>query len=67
MDRMKLISMARDLHISEHLLNAEKNILVREIQRALGQEPCYQTDLRYHCNKECEWAGCKKLVAAWLR
>lgn len=67
MDRMKLIRMARDLHIREHLLNAEKKTLIREIQRSLGQEPCYQTDLRYHCNKECEWDGCKKLVAAWLR
>lgn len=67
MDRKKLISLARDLQISEHMFNAEKKILVREIQRTIGHEPCYQTDLRYHCNKVCEWDGCKKLLASWLR
>jgi len=67
MDRKKLVNLARDLGISEHLLNGEKKILVREIQRVQGQEACYQTDLRYHCSAECEWVDCKKLTAAWLR
>ena len=67
-DREKLVNLARDIGVSEHHLNAEKKILIREIQRALGQEPCYHTDLRYSCNAACEWNDrCKKLIAAWLR
>lgn len=67
MDREKLMKLARDLDIKESLLNTDKKFLIREIQRALGQKPCYLTDLRYECDKECEWVCCKKLVASWLR
>ena len=67
MDRKKLENIARDVGISEHLLNAEKKFLVRGVQEALGEKPCYLTDLRYHCTATCDWVGCKKLTAAWLR
>ena len=69
MDREKLEKLARDVGIgtSKHLLNADKKYLIREVQRALGQEPCYLTDKRYNCDDACEWVCCKKLTAAWLR
>lgn len=67
MDRKKLVNLAKNLGVKEHLYEADKKTLVREIQRALGQEPCYLTDLRYNCNETCDWIGCKKLTAAWLR
>jgi hypothetical protein len=68
MHKEKLTKLARNIGISEHYLNSEKKFLVREIQRALGQEPCYMTDLRYSCNATCDWSdGCKKLTATWLR
>lgn len=67
MDKEKLLRLARDLDVDEKLYNADKRVLVRAIQQALGQEPCYQTDYRYHCETECKWVDCKKLVASWLR
>lgn len=67
MDREKLEKLARDIGVKEHLLNTDKKTLVREVQQALGQEPCYRTDQRYYCEKACEWVCCKKLTAAWLR
>ena len=68
MHREKLTSLARHIGVSASHLNSEKKILIREIQRTLGQEPCYLTDLRYRCNAACDWSEeCKKLTAAWLR
>jgi hypothetical protein len=68
MHKEKLSNLARHIGVSAHHLNSEKKILIREIQRTLGQEPCYLTDLRYSCNETCDWSdGCKKLTAAWLR
>ncbi len=30
--------------------------------------PCFGTDERYFCKRNCEWASrCKKLRAEWLR
>ena len=64
----KLTDLARNIGVSTRHLNSEKKILIREIQRELGQEPCYLTDLRYSCNATCDWSDeCKKLTAAWLR
>ena len=64
----KLTDLARNIGVSTRHLNSEKKILIREIQRELGQEPCYLTDLRYGCDANCDWSDeCKKLTAAWLR
>ena len=68
MDKEKLTRLARHIGVSVQYLDSEKKFLIREIQRTLGQEPCYLTDLRYGCNATCDWSDeCKKLTAAWLR
>jgi len=43
--------------------------LIRRIQSADGDDPCFRTDARDHCQKRCEWTGyCKgALVARWQR
>lgn len=42
--------------------------LVRAIQQARGDTPCFLSDKRYDCAGTCEWASdCKPLVAEWLR
>ena len=42
---------------------------VRGLQEAEGHRPCFQTDLRLICQTaRCRWrAGCRHLVAEWLR
>ena len=41
---------------------------IRAIQRQRGLEPCFSTDKRYSCMKQCEWRkDCMKLRAVWLR
>ena len=41
---------------------------IRAIQRQRGEEPCFSTDKRYDCTKQCEWRNnCIKLRAVWLR
>ena len=68
MHKEKLTNLALNIGVSARHLNSEKKVLIREIQRTLGQEPCYLTDLRYSCNATCDWSGeCKKLTATWLR
>lgn len=47
---------------------ASQKSLVRAIQKYRGDEPCFLTDKRYHCDESCEWSeDCKKLRAVWLR
>lgn len=42
--------------------------LVNIIQQAQGYEPCFQSEQRYGCTRDCEWAPeCKKLLAEWRR
>ena len=42
--------------------------VIRMIQRQRGEEPCFSTDKRYGCEKQCEWrSNCLKLRAVWLR
>ena len=68
MDKDELTSLALNIGVSVQHLSSDKKFLIREIQRARGQEPCYLTDLRYSCNASCDWSNeCKKLTAAWLR
>jgi len=68
MHKEKLTNLARHIGVKPQHLDSEKKFLIREIQRTLGQEPCYLTDLRYSCNARCDWSDeCKKLTAAWLR
>jgi len=68
MQKENLTNLALNIGVNPCHLNSEKKILIREIQRTLGQEPCYLTDLRYSCNATCDWSDqCKKLTAAWLR
>ena len=68
MDREHLINLARNTGVNEYHFNCGRKNLIREIQRTQGHAPCYLTDVRYHCNMECEWEDeCKKLTAEWLR
>ncbi len=43
--------------------------LIRRIQRAEGDAPCFRTDVRDYCQGKCEWTDyCKgALVARWQR
>lgn len=67
-NRERLIGLARNLGLSEHCNTYPLKILIRKIQQAQGQAPCYLTEKRFACNANCEWSGsCKKLTAAWLR
>jgi hypothetical protein len=42
--------------------------LIRAIQRGMKQDPCFATDERYWCRRDCQWkADCNGhgLVATW--
>ena len=42
--------------------------MIRTIQLARNEEPCFATDKRHDCAEICEWRrDCRKLMAAWLR
>lgn len=42
--------------------------VIREIQMARDEDPCFGTDMRHDCAEMCEWRReCRKPVAAWLR
>lgn len=41
---------------------------VRAMQRQRGEEPCFSTDKRYSCSRQCDLRkDCLKLRAVWLR
>jgi hypothetical protein len=68
MKEAELAELAALAGVSEHYVKGEKKFLIRELQRALGHEPCYMTDVRYSCSKGCAWSeSCRKLVAEWRR
>ena len=65
-----------NLHELAHLLgvqdyqriNSEVE-LIREIQKAAQNRPCFRSNYREYClNSECQWkTECKKIIAEWLR
>jgi hypothetical protein len=68
MDQNALINKARAMGLGEKISHQSKKSLVRTIQKAQGQSPCFLSDTRYVCDAYCEWARqCKALTAAWLR
>lgn len=68
MDQNALINKARAMGLGDHILHLSKKSLVRTIQKAQGQDPCFLSDTRYVCDSSCEWTRqCKALKAAWLR
>jgi hypothetical protein len=68
MDLKTLRNKARTVGLGENVLHLSKRSLVRTIQKAQGQDPCFLSDTRYGCSSCCEWARqCKALTAAWLR
>ena len=68
-NRERLLSLANQVGVNESYFNSGNRVLIHEIQKAQGQELCFQSDLRYSCHKtSCDWGPeCKKLTAAWLR
>lgn len=68
MDIRELQVRADELGV-DYSSHASKPMLVRAIQRRLGQPACFATDGRYTCTDyQCEWrADCLKPIAVWLR
>jgi hypothetical protein len=63
-----LQQMASQMGLHEYNGNYSQKTLIRAIQKQRGEEPCFLTDQRYICSKECEWrSSCQKLKAVWLR
>lgn len=68
MDNNQLRNLANQLGINILNYTSDNRKLVQLIQQNQGKEPCYMTDKRYSCNRQCEWGkSCKKLTASWLR
>jgi len=45
-----------------------KKTLIRKIQEAKGDEPCFLSDKRFSCREKCRFGSdCKQLTAAWMR
>ncbi|MES0370818.1 MAG: hypothetical protein ABUK11_00930 [Mariprofundaceae bacterium] len=67
--KLSVRALKNGIFIARHTTPAR---LIRHIQKAEGDEPCFQTEVRETCPKgpdECEWADdCKnRLVALWRR
>ena len=63
-----LTEKARAIGLGDHINHLPQKALIRKIQKAQGQEPCFLSDNRYYCDVSCEWSqSCKALTAAWLR
>jgi hypothetical protein len=42
--------------------------IIREMQMAHNEDPCFGTDKRHDCAEMCEWRReCREPIAAWLR
>lgn len=68
MEHRELINKARTLGLTDDLLHLPKKSLIRAIQKAQGQKPCFLSDDRYECESDCEWSrNCKKLTSEWRR
>ena len=68
MDQKALINKARSMGLGDNIFYQSKKSLVRTIQKAQGQNPCFLSDNRYVCDDYCEWTRqCKALTAAWRR
>ena len=59
---------ARKLGVDAEHASGSRVKLIRSIQRGMKQDPCFATEERYWCRRDCQWkAHCNGLVAAWLR
>jgi len=68
MNQDELINKARTIGLADNLLHSSKKSLIRAMQKAQGQEPCFLSDARYECDSVCGWSGeCKKLTSEWKR
>jgi hypothetical protein len=68
MNQRELRNKARAIGITEGLLHLSKKSLIRAIQKAQGQAPCFLSDNRHECVTACEWKSqCKRPIAEWLR
>ena len=68
MQKERLIEVARNHGLDENYHLYPNKIIIRKIQQARGQTPCYLEEGRFTCNVNCEWSsGCKQLTAMWLR
>lgn len=55
---------AADRHGQRSLQPSE----IRAMQQQRGEEPCFCTDKRYSCSKQCDLRkDCLRLRAVWLR
>ncbi|OGT00748.1 MAG: hypothetical protein A3F73_06260 [Gallionellales bacterium RIFCSPLOWO2_12_FULL_59_22] len=63
----KLQQLACELGLEECISRTSQTELVRTIQAARGDEPCFCTGKRYDCGETCEWCrDCRKQKAVWL-
>jgi len=67
--KLSVRAIKNGIFIAKHTTPAR---LIRRIQQAEGDTPCFRTDIRDLCPKtikECEWAeDCKSgLIADWRR
>ena len=68
MTQQNLISQARAIGLAGDVLRLPKKSLIRAMQKAQGQEPCFLSDSRYECDGNCGWSReCKKLTSEWMR
>ena len=68
MKRKELIELAQNLNISEKYYTSPDKELIRVVQQAEGNPPCYLSDKRYNCNEGCKLEdSCQTLTATWLR
>jgi hypothetical protein len=68
MNQRELRNKARAIGITDDLLHLPKKSLIRAMQKAQGQEPCFLSENRYECVTACEWKSqCKRLTAEWRR
>lgn len=60
--------MANTLGLNGEDCAMSKTQVIREIQMAREEDPCFGTDKRHDCAEMCEWRReCRKLIAVWLR
>ncbi len=69
MNNTDLTEKAQTLGLLSAQRRGSETALVRAIQKAHGDEPCFMTDKRLLCNNlACDWRKeCRRLVAAWKR
>lgn len=69
MQRNNLAVIALNEQVPKAAMMGSECSLVRAIQKARGERPCFRTEKRLMCETEaCEWRSeCRRLVAVWKR